>query len=101
LEEPYFCTEADLRLLFVAMNIVKTATPDKAVLLRARKHKRAEVNELKSISEKRGFPTSSKLSMVTQAELQDDFALMGVSFSWCWTISDRSICLGKIFTVAD
>ncbi|KAK3830085.1 MAG: Sds3-like-domain-containing protein [Linnemannia elongata] len=56
-----------------------TATPDKAVLLRARKHKRAEVNELKSISEKRGFPASSKLSMVTQAELQDDFALMGLA----------------------
>ncbi|KAF9317805.1 hypothetical protein BGZ91_005284 [Linnemannia elongata] len=56
-----------------------TATPDKTVLLRARKHKRAEVNELKSISEKRGFPTSSKLSMVTQAELQDDFALMGLA----------------------
>ncbi|KAF9297003.1 hypothetical protein BGZ88_011320 [Linnemannia elongata] len=56
-----------------------TATSDKTVLLRARKHKRAEVNELKSISEKRGFPTSSKLSMVTQAELQDDFALMGLA----------------------
>ncbi|KAG9066498.1 Transcriptional regulatory protein [Linnemannia hyalina] len=56
-----------------------TATPDKAVLLRARKHKRAEVNELKSISEKRGFPTSGKLSTVTQAELQDDFALMGLA----------------------
>ncbi|KAG0291964.1 hypothetical protein BGZ96_004670 [Linnemannia gamsii] len=54
-----------------------TATPDKSMLVRARKHKRAEVNELKAISEKRGFPTSSKLSMVTQVELQDDFALMG------------------------
>jgi hypothetical protein len=39
------------------------------------------VNELKAVSEKRGFPTSSKLSMVTQAELQDDFALMGVRSS--------------------
>ncbi|KAF8934755.1 hypothetical protein BGZ47_010218 [Haplosporangium gracile] len=56
-----------------------TATPDKAVLVRARRHKRAEVNELKSISEKRGFPTSTKLSMVTQSELQDDFALMGLT----------------------
>lgn len=81
------CTEADLQLLFVAMNIVTTATPDKTVLLRARRHKRAEVNELKSISEKRGFPASSKLPMATQAELQDDLALMGVSFSWRWTIS--------------
>ncbi|KAG0379939.1 hypothetical protein BGX24_010924 [Mortierella sp. AD032] len=56
-----------------------TAVPEKAVLVRARKHKRAEVNELKAISEKRGFPTSSKLSTVTQAELQDDFALMGLT----------------------
>lgn len=63
-------------------NVVAGATPDKSVLVRARKHKRAEVIELKAISEKRGFPTSSRLSMVTQVELQDDFALMGVRSSF-------------------
>ncbi|KAF9095415.1 hypothetical protein BGX23_000552 [Mortierella sp. AD031] len=56
---------------------VTATTPDKTALIRARKHKRVEVNELKVISEKRGFPTSNTLPMISQADLQDDFALMG------------------------
>ncbi|KAG0210789.1 hypothetical protein BGX33_004711 [Mortierella sp. NVP41] len=58
---------------------VTATTPDKTALIRARKHKRVEVNELKVISEKRGFPTSNTLPMISQADLQDDFALMGLS----------------------
>jgi predicted RNase H-like nuclease (RuvC/YqgF family) len=72
---------------------VTTAAPDKAALVRARKHKRVEANELKAICEKRGFPTSNKLSVVTQAELQDDFALMGVGSSR--TKLDRSFEIFK------
>ncbi|KAF9922514.1 hypothetical protein FBU30_007352 [Linnemannia zychae] len=56
-----------------------TAAPDKSILIRARKLKRAEVHELKAMSEKRCFPASNRLSTVSQAELQDDFALMGMS----------------------
>lgn len=38
-----------------------------------------EVAELKGISERRAFPASSKLTMVSSTELEDDFSAMGVS----------------------
>lgn len=38
-----------------------------------------EVAELKGISERHAFPASSKLAMVSNIELEDDFSAMGVS----------------------
>ncbi|KAI1317347.1 hypothetical protein EDD11_008527 [Mortierella claussenii] len=57
----------------------RKVTEDKATLVRARKLKRMEVNELKAISERRGFPTSSKLRSVSSAELDSDFAALGTT----------------------
>ncbi|KAG0196761.1 Transcriptional regulatory protein [Mortierella sp. GBA30] len=50
---------------------------DKSSLVRARKLKRAEVNELKAVSERMGFPVSTKPSSATSAELDEDFVAMG------------------------
>ncbi|KAG0338607.1 hypothetical protein BG000_003702 [Podila horticola] len=52
---------------------------EKSALIRARKQRRMEVAELKSISERRAFPTSSKLAMVSSIELEDDFSAMGLA----------------------
>ncbi|KAF9376907.1 Transcriptional regulatory protein [Podila verticillata] len=52
---------------------------EKSTLIRARKQRRMEVAELKSISERRAFPASSKLTMVSSTELEDDFSAMGLA----------------------
>ncbi|KAF9359392.1 hypothetical protein BGX26_012400 [Mortierella sp. AD094] len=53
---------------------------DKSTLIRARKLKRMEANELKIIvNEQRCFPGSTKLSTITNTELNSDFAAMGLA----------------------
>ncbi|KAG0019323.1 hypothetical protein BGZ81_009773 [Podila clonocystis] len=52
---------------------------EKSTLVRARKQRRMEVAELKGISERHMFPTSSKLAMVSSIELEDDFSAMGLA----------------------
>ncbi|KAG0248891.1 hypothetical protein BG011_009807 [Mortierella polycephala] len=55
----------------------RKVTADKASLLRARKQRRMEVNELRVANERLGFPTSTKVTTVTTVELDSDFAAMG------------------------
>ncbi|KAF9928872.1 hypothetical protein BGZ67_006722 [Mortierella alpina] len=50
---------------------------DKSALVRARKLKRSEVNELKAMGERKGFPVSTKPLAVTRSELEEDFTAMG------------------------
>ncbi|KAI8600697.1 hypothetical protein EDD21DRAFT_376469 [Dissophora ornata] len=52
---------------------------DKATMVRARKLKRMEANELKAVYERRGFPTSKKPAPVTSIELDNDFTAMGLA----------------------
>ncbi|KAG0348647.1 Transcriptional regulatory protein [Podila humilis] len=52
---------------------------EKTVILRARKHRRMEVAELKAIADSHAFPTCSKLTTVTSTELEDDFSAMGLA----------------------
>ncbi|KAF9371377.1 hypothetical protein BGX21_005163, partial [Mortierella sp. AD011] len=53
---------------------------DKSTLIRARKLKRMEANELKSIiNERRCFPGNTKLNTITNAELNSDFGAMGLA----------------------
>ncbi|KAF9560081.1 hypothetical protein EC968_006356 [Mortierella alpina] len=52
---------------------------DKSALVRARKLKRSEVNELKAMSERRGFPVSTKPLAVTRSELEEDFTALGLA----------------------
>ncbi|KAG0000923.1 Transcriptional regulatory protein [Modicella reniformis] len=52
---------------------------DKATLVRARKLRRMEANELKNINERLGFPESKKPAPATDTELESDFAAMGHS----------------------
>ncbi|KAG0197521.1 hypothetical protein BGX28_009003 [Mortierella sp. GBA30] len=51
---------------------------DKVVLVRARKQRKALANELRDVKEQQGFPASSKLKMVTNAELDEDFDALGL-----------------------
>lgn len=51
---------------------------DKSVMVRARKHKRAMMTELRSVTEQYGFPVSNDLRMIATVELDEDFAAMGV-----------------------
>ncbi|KAG9320069.1 hypothetical protein KVV02_004472, partial [Mortierella alpina] len=51
---------------------------DKSALVRARKLKRSEVNELKAMGERKGFPVSTKPLAVTRSELEEDFTAMGL-----------------------
>lgn len=48
-------------------------------MLRARKHKRAMMSDLRSVNERYGFPVSNDLRMIATVELDEDFAAMGVS----------------------
>ncbi|KAF9178186.1 Transcriptional regulatory protein [Haplosporangium sp. Z 767] len=57
----------------------RKVTADKASLLRARKQRRMEVNELRAANERLGFPTSTKVTSVTTTELDSDFAAMGLA----------------------
>ncbi|KAI8594980.1 Sds3-like-domain-containing protein [Dissophora ornata] len=56
----------------------KNAIADKLSLVRARRHRRAEVNELRTLKEQYGFPASTKLRMVSTTELDEDFMAMGL-----------------------
>ncbi|KFH73471.1 hypothetical protein MVEG_00687 [Podila verticillata NRRL 6337] len=57
----------------------RKSTADKVVLVKARKQKRIEANNLSIISERRGFPINSPLRMMTTIELDEDFSAMGLS----------------------
>ncbi|KAF9311208.1 hypothetical protein BG003_007679 [Podila horticola] len=57
----------------------RKVTADKVVLVKARKQKRIEANNLTLISERRGFPINNPLRMVTTTELDEDFSAMGLS----------------------
>ncbi|KAG0294369.1 hypothetical protein BGZ98_001803 [Dissophora globulifera] len=57
----------------------KNALSDKLSLIRARKHRRAEVSELRAIKEQYGFPASMKPAMISAAELDEDFGALGLS----------------------
>ncbi|KAI1296389.1 hypothetical protein EDD11_007355 [Mortierella claussenii] len=46
-------------------------------LVRARKQRRARVNELRAIKEQIGFPASTKLRMISTAEMDEDFDALG------------------------
>ncbi|ORZ05171.1 Sds3-like-domain-containing protein [Lobosporangium transversale] len=52
---------------------------DKATLVRARKMRRAEADELRVVVERCGFPTSSKLRPISNSELDNDFTAMGLA----------------------
>ncbi|KAG0291369.1 Transcriptional regulatory protein [Linnemannia gamsii] len=51
---------------------------EKSVLVRARKHKRAVMTELRTATERYGFPASNDLRMIATVELDEDFAAMGI-----------------------
>ncbi|KAG0029757.1 Transcriptional regulatory protein [Podila clonocystis] len=57
----------------------RKVTVDKVVLVKTRKQKRIEANNLSLISERRGFPINNPLRMVTTTELDEDFSAMGLS----------------------
>ncbi|KAF9366915.1 hypothetical protein BGX34_000033 [Mortierella sp. NVP85] len=50
---------------------------DKATLVRLRKFRRNEANELRNMSERHGFPASGKPAPATNAEVDSDLAAMG------------------------
>lgn len=66
---------------------------DKAVLVKARKQKRIEANNLSLISERRGFPVNSPLRMVTTTELDEDFSAMGVRQTSYMASDNSDSCL--------
>ncbi|KAF9540649.1 hypothetical protein EC957_003934 [Mortierella hygrophila] len=51
---------------------------EKSAMVRARKHKRAVMTELRSVNERYGFPVSNDLRMIATTELDEDFAAMGI-----------------------
>ncbi|KAF9148769.1 hypothetical protein BG015_009475 [Linnemannia schmuckeri] len=51
---------------------------EKSAMVRARKHRRAMMTELRSVNERYGFPVSNDLRMIATAELDEDFAAMGI-----------------------
>ncbi|KAG0225142.1 Sds3-like-domain-containing protein [Mortierella sp. GBAus27b] len=56
----------------------KNIIADRHTLVRARKYRRMEVNELRKIEENHGFPASTTPSMVSVTELDEDFEAMGL-----------------------
>jgi len=68
---------AFLKLTFFLF-LSSLVTADKVVLVKARKQKRIEANNLSIISERRGFPVNHPLRMITATELDEDFSAMGV-----------------------
>jgi hypothetical protein len=56
--------------------MVHTVIADKVSLVRARRHRKVEVNELRAI--KQGFPASTKPRMASAVELEEDLAALGV-----------------------
>ncbi|KAF9124560.1 hypothetical protein BGW39_008112 [Mortierella sp. 14UC] len=70
--------QQQLRLeLTLAENRARHQPIEKSVLIRARKHKRAMVSDLRAVNERYGFPVSNDLRMVANVELDEDFAAMG------------------------
>ncbi|KAF9298112.1 Transcriptional regulatory protein [Mortierella antarctica] len=68
-----------LELTLTADTQKRKVLAEKSTLIRARKQRRMEVAELKGISERHAFPASSKLAMVSNIELEDDFSAMGLA----------------------
>ncbi|KAG0246223.1 hypothetical protein BGX31_003687 [Mortierella sp. GBA43] len=60
----------------------RQAIDDKATLMRSRKVKRIEANDLRTINERSGFPASKKPTSATDTELDRDFESMGVRASY-------------------
>ncbi|KAG0271537.1 hypothetical protein BGZ95_000642 [Linnemannia exigua] len=71
--------QQQLRLeLTLAESRARRQPIEKSVMVRARKHKRAVVSELRAVNERYGFPVSNDLRMIATAELDEDFAAMGI-----------------------
>ncbi|KAK3844335.1 MAG: Sds3-like-domain-containing protein [Linnemannia gamsii] len=71
--------QQQLRLeLTLAENRARRQPIEKSVMVRARKHTRAKVSELRAVNERYGFPVSNDLRMIATAELDEDFAAMGI-----------------------
>ncbi|KAF9911581.1 hypothetical protein EC991_003045 [Linnemannia zychae] len=70
--------QQQLRLeLTLSENRARQQPIEKSVLIRARKHKRAVMSDLRAVNERYGFPVSNDLRMIANAELEEDFAAMG------------------------
>ncbi|KAG0041840.1 hypothetical protein BGZ83_001239, partial [Gryganskiella cystojenkinii] len=54
-------------------------TAEKQTLVRARKQRKYEVQELRLMKERSGFPASTMPSMLTNQELEEDFQSMGLA----------------------
>lgn len=65
---------------------------EKSVMVRARKHKRAVMTELRSTTERYGFPASNDLRMIATVELDEDFAAMGVTLFFFFLIRIITEC---------
>lgn len=52
---------------------------DRYTLVRARKHRRLEVNEMRKMNEHYGFPASAAPSSISTVDLEEDFEALGVS----------------------
>ncbi|KAI9239417.1 MAG: hypothetical protein BYD32DRAFT_228565 [Podila humilis] len=83
----------------------RKSTADKVVLVKARKQKRIEANNLSIISERRGFPINSPLRMMTTIELDEDFSAMGLSHPATMVNIDNrpmpSRMAGQVFPTGD
>lgn len=69
------------QLLTPNISLIELEPMEKSVLVRARKHKRAVMTELRTTTERYGFPASNDLRMIATVELDEDFAAMGVTHS--------------------
>ncbi|KAF9091486.1 hypothetical protein BGX23_005108 [Mortierella sp. AD031] len=71
--------QQQLRLeLTLAENRARHQPMEKSTMLRARKHQRAMVTELRTVNDQYGFPVSNDLRMIAASELDEDFAAMGL-----------------------
>ncbi|KAF9105844.1 hypothetical protein BGX29_011247 [Mortierella sp. GBA35] len=71
--------QQQLRLeLTLAENRARHQPMEKSTMLRARKHQRAMVTELRTVNDQYGFPVSNDLRMIAASELDEDFAAMGI-----------------------
>jgi len=70
---------------------------DRYTLVRARKHRRLEVNEMRKINEHFGFPASATPSSISAVDLEEDFGALGVS-ECCNRIAAMIPRTGLLFT---
>ncbi|KAF9933694.1 hypothetical protein FBU30_004702 [Linnemannia zychae] len=71
--------QQQLRLeLTLAESRARYQPPEKSVLMRARKYRRAVASDLRAINDRHGFPVSTDLRMIGASELDEDFAAMGI-----------------------